>query len=330
MPVKDDVLGFLTEKKGEAVSGEGIASALGVSRGSVWKAINSLREEGFMIDAVTNKGYTLISDNNVLSAQTIKKYMSYEGFTDVIVLPTIDSTNNYLKKLAVKGAPEGTIALSEEQTAGKGRLGRRFESPKKTGIYISYLFRPRFSAEESLSITTIAAAAAARAIEDVTGRETKIKWVNDIYIDERKVCGILTEASVNFESGGLEYAVLGIGINVKYPEGGFPEEIRDIAGAIYDGECGDDIRCRIIAKLTDYVFEYYGQLPGTPHIEEYKKRSLLDGREVSFTIGDSEGSGIVRGIDDRLRLIVESADGEVRYFSAGEVNLKKSFLKRDS
>ncbi|MDO4459956.1 MAG: biotin--[acetyl-CoA-carboxylase] ligase [Clostridia bacterium] len=328
MSVKDDVLKFLLENKLEAVSGEEIASSLGVSRNAIWKAIKALRTEGYEIEAATNKGYTLVSDNNTLSEQGIRKHLNGNENIDLHILPVVDSTNNYIKRLAGDGSPEGVVAISEEQTAGKGRLGRKFESPKKTGIYMSILLRPTFSAEESLSITTIAAVATAKAIETVSGFETQIKWVNDIYMRERKVSGILTEASVNFESGKLEYAVLGIGINVKYPEGGFPDEISDIAGAVFEEECGDDIRCRIIAGIIDNFFEYYRKIPNSNHIEEYRSRSLLTGREISFIQGDEEKSGIVRDIDDDCHLLVEMPDGSIKEFSTGEVNIKKTFLKR--
>lgn len=325
MSVKDSVLEFLENNKGTALSGEEIAKNIGVSRNSVWKAIKVLKESGYRIDAVTNKGYTLVTNNDILSPQSIEKYL--DDKYNVLVYPTVDSTNNEAKKLAAKGSAEGTVVVSEEQTAGKGRLGRRFESPKKTGIYMSILLRPKFSAEESLFITTSAAVAVAKSIEKVSGKETKIKWVNDIYIDEKKICGILTEASINFESGGLEYAVVGIGINVKLPEGGFPSEIAHIAGAVYDYECGDDVRSRIIASVINTFFELYKKLPQKDYIEEYRKRSLLTGREVEFTAFDKENSGIVIDIDDEARLLVRLKDGTVHAFSTGEVTLKKSFLK---
>lgn len=331
MSVRTDVLSLLECSKGTPISGETIAKALYVSRNSVWKAIKALKNEGYQISAATNKGYTLISVNNILSAESIRKHMKYTGYTDIIVLPTVDSTNNYLKSAAVNGFPEGTIVISEEQTMGKGRLGRCFESPKKTGIYMSLLLRPSFSAQESLSITTVSAVATAKAIEEVAGKSTQIKWVNDIYMNEKKICGILTEASINFENGGLEYAIPGIGVNVKYPEGGFPAEISDIAGAIYDTECGDDLRCRIIAAIIDNFFYYYHSLPSKTYLNEYRTRSLLTGREITYTgslLDSKEDSGVVRGIDDEARLIVEKSDGTVKLLSAGEVTLKKNFLKR--
>ncbi len=328
MTVKQEVIKYMMEHKGEPFSGARIASALGVSRNSVWKAVSALRSEGYEINGTTNRGYTFISENNVLSKEGIVRFMKQKDRADVRVLQSVDSTNNYVKRLAADGEKEGVVVVSEEQTAGKGRLGRHFESPKKTGIYMSILLRPKFSAEKSLAITTIAAVAVARAIEDVTGYDTRIKWVNDIYLRGRKVVGILTEASVNFENAGLEYAVTGIGINVQYPEGGFPNEIKHIAGAIFTQECGDDTRCRIVARVLDYFFEYYDRMPNNSYIEEYRRRSLLTGREIAFTEGEVSRTGLVKGIDDECRLIVQMPDGEVRRFSTGEVSIKKTFLGR--
>ena len=327
MSIKDSVLTFLENSRGEPISGAAIAEKLQVSRNSVWKAINQLKAEGYMIEAATNRGYTLASSNDLLSTQSIMKYITCPEPLQIQVFPTIDSTNTQAKKYAAEGEGEGTIIISEEQTAGRGRLGRVFASPKKTGIYMSILLRPKFSAQEALSITTSAAVAVAKAIESVSGKGTKIKWVNDVYIEEKKICGILTEASLNFENGGLEYAVLGIGINVKTPEGGFPEEIKDIAGAVYDYECGDDVRSKISAAVINNFFGYYRTLPDNSYIKEYRSRSLLTGREVSYTLGDTEETGIVIGIDDEARLLIKLSDGSTKVFSAGEVSLKKSFLK---
>lgn len=328
MTVKQEVIKYMMEHKGEPFSGARIAAALGVSRNSVWKAVTALRGEGYEINGTTNKGYTFISSNNVLSVEGIQKFVQRKDRVDVRVLQSVDSTNNYVKRLAADGGEEGVVVVSEEQTAGKGRLGRHFESPKKTGIYMSILLRPKFSAEKSLAITTIAAVAVARAIEDVTGYDTRIKWVNDIYLRGRKVVGILTEASVNFENAGLEYAVTGIGINVQYPEGGFPEEIKHIAGAIFTEECADDTRCRIVARILDYFFDYYDRMPNNSYIEEYRRRSLLTGRDIAFTEGEVSKTGLVKGIDDECRLIVQMPDGEIRHFSTGEVSIKKTFLGR--
>lgn len=322
--VREMVLHFLEENKHEAVSGEEIASQLGVSRNAVWKAVKGLREAGYGIESVTNKGYTLVDSNNILSSQGIEKFLREPGRVQIEILPSVDSTNNYGKKLAAEDAPEGTVVISEQQTAGKGRLGRQFLSPPKTGLYMSLVLRPRFSAQESLSITTAAAVAVAQAVEEVSGREAQIKWVNDVYLEGKKICGILTEASLNFENGGLEYAVLGIGINVKEPEGGFPGELARVATAVFREECGDETRCRLAACVVNRFFAIYDQLPEKGFLEEYRRRSFLTGKEVTFTADGRERNGLVEGIDDEARLIV-TVEGGREYFSAGEVQLKKSF-----
>lgn len=323
MAVKDEVLAFLENNKGLAVSGEEIAGELGVTRNSVWKAIKSLKAEGYVIEGVTNRGYTLIDSKDILSAQSIRKYIKKAQDCQIIIMSTVDSTNNEAKSLAAKGAGEWTVVISEEQTAGKGRLGKRFSSPGKTGIYMSIVLRPAFSAADSLAITTAAAVAVARGVEDISKRKTQIKWVNDVFMDNLKICGILTEASMSFESGGLEYAVLGIGINVKRPEGGFPPELEGIAGAAYDTECGDETRSRIIAGVLDRFYECYVNLPDKGFLEEYRKRSMLTGKTIEFTAGGEPGTGVVEDIDGNAGLVVRLASGELKTFTSGEITLKK-------
>lgn len=327
MRVKDSVLKFLEDNTGSAVSGEHIAAELGVSRNSVWKAIKALKDDGYSIEAGTNKGYTLVSNNDIISAQSISKYLRNSGL-ELHVFPSVGSTNDVLKKFGSEGAPEGTVAISEEQTAGKGRLGRKFESPGRVGIYMSILLRPRFSAEESLSITTAAAVAVAGAIDEVTGERAKIKWVNDVYLHGYKVCGILTEASMSFESGGLDWVVLGIGINVIPPEGGFPENIRDVAGALFKEKCPADTRSRLAAAVLDHFMGFYAALPEKTYMEEYKSRSLLDGVEISYSSGSRSERGTVIGIDDNAKLVVRLENGEEQAYSTGEVNINKDFLKK--
>ena len=197
----------------------------------MWKAIQKLEEAGHKIRAVPKRGYTLAPESDVLTVQSVSRFLDTDMPVYLQVQTEVTSTNTLLKAQAEQGAPEGTVLIAESQTAGKGRLGRHFTSPPGTGIYFSLLLRPHCTAEKSLFITTTAAVAVCEAIEQVTGLNPQIKWVNDIYLNEKKVCGILTEASVDFENGGLNWAVLGIGINIAVPKEGFPEEIRSIAGA---------------------------------------------------------------------------------------------------
>lgn len=322
------VLELLEENNG-SLSGEEMAERLGVSRNSVWKAVKKLRETGYEIKAVTNRGYTLVSEGNVLSAANIRKRLTGAACCAAIdVRETVTSTNTVVKEMAEQGGPEGIVVIAEQQSAGKGRLGRSFYSPKGTGLYMSILLRPKFSAEESLSITTAAAVAVAGAVESVTGRSAKIKWVNDVYVDGYKICGILTEASIDFETQGLSYAVLGIGVNIREPEAGFSGELKEIAGALYQEDPPPGTRTAIAAEILNRFFGFYERLMEKTFLTEYKERSLLTGMKVSFFRGDRKQRGTVLGIDDQARLEVRLENGERVLFSAGEVNLDKEFLTR--
>ncbi len=325
MAIKSDILKELSTTEQEFISGEELAKKLGVSRNSVWKAVNALKKDGFDIRATTNKGYTLIANNNTLSTESVKNILK-DYKAPIFVYKSVTSTNDIAKQLASKGAEHGTIVISDEQTKGKGRMGRRFESPSKTGTYVSIILRPTFSAQEALYITTAAAVAVSQAIEEVSKKEAKIKWVNDVYIDNKKVSGILTEASTNFETGMLEYAVLGIGINVLAPQGGFPDEIKDIAGSVYEKDYPDNARIQIISSLIKNFFIHYDKLPEKEFIKIYKDKSLLTGKIVTFESFGNVCKGKVLGIDDEARLIIENEDKTQSLFSTGEVNIHKDFL----
>lgn len=327
MSVSDDVLKLLQKSSG-SLSGEEIAGRLKVSRNAVWKAVKKLQAEGYAISAKTNCGYTLLSESGVLSAANISRGLVGEAQKARIeVRETVSSTNTVLKELAEQGKPEGTVLIAKQQSAGKGRMGRSFFSPKGTGIYMSILLRPKFSAEESLSITTAAAVAVAKAVEELTGRKTMIKWVNDVYLDGYKICGILTEASLDFETRGLNYAVLGIGVNLQEPEGGFSEELKAVAGALYH-KAPPEAQGKLAAGILNHFFAFYQNLTERPFLQEYRKRSLLTGIQIRFLRGEESFSGKVLGIDENVRLLVELEDGTTTAISAGEVVIEKDFLER--
>ena len=322
MTTKGRLLELLESSRGEYLSGAAIAEKLCVTRTSVWKAAKSLRKEGYAISAVTNRGYMLKDDTDVLSAEGVNSYRK-GGFSgaDIEVYKCVGSTNALLRERAEAGAPEGTVILAAEQTAGRGRKGRSFFSPHDTGLYLSLLLRPDLPAERAVLITTAAAVAVCEAIEAVTGIPAGIKWVNDIFAGGKKVCGILTEASFSMESGGLSYAILGVGINVYEPEGGFPDELRDIAGALLKMRRAD-ARCRIAAEFLDRFFEIYRKLDSAEYVEEYRKRSIALGRRVSVLSPDGVKSAEAIDVDDECRLIVRYEDGTVSALSSGEISIK--------
>jgi len=325
MNVKEQVLDIFENHRGQFISGGELAAKLNVTRNAVWKAVKSLQDEGYQITAVTNKGYCLNDETDILSVQSIAKHLGkdYENFS-IEVFKTLDSTNNMLKTLAAAGEKEGKVVISEEQSAGKGRISRSFYSPAGTGLYMSLLLRPLFGPEKSSFITSAAATAVARAIERVSGCEAKIKWVNDIYCKGKKVCGILTEASMNLENGGLEYAVLGIGVNVSPPAQGFPEEIREIAASVFDQKpSGGDVRSQLAAEILKNFWEYYQTLGEKTFLREYRERSMIVGHEILVLQGDSSKRAMAMHIDDSCHLIVEYEDGSQETLSSGEISIRR-------
>lgn len=325
MEIAERVLELLRD--GGTISGEEIARQLDVSRNAVWKAVQKLRQEQYEIEASTNKGYRLVSESSVFSAESIRRLLGEDmDFIAIDVRDTVTSTNTVLKELAERGAHEGMVVVAEHQEQGKGRLGRTFYSPRSAGLYMSILLRPSISPEESLAITTAAAVAAAEAVSTATGREAKIKWVNDVYLDGKKICGILTEAAIDFENGKLNYAVLGIGVNIQEPPGGFPGELKNTAGALFREDPPAGVRTALAAGILKRFFGYYRALPAHSYMDEYKRRSLLTGLEITFRQGRQAWEGVVLGVDDEARLLVRLPDGQEKAFSAGEVAIVKRGL----
>lgn len=321
MGTKEKLLSLLEEKKGVYFSGEELAQALGVSRTAIWKAINTLRSAGYAIDAVQNRGYCLDVHTDILSASGIQSHLSCSGL-QIEVLPSTASTNALLRERAAEGAPEGLVILANEQTKGRGRLGRDFYSPPDTGIYMSLLLRPQgLEPGEAVRITTMAAVAACRAIASVSGREPQIKWVNDIYLNEKKVCGILTEASFHLESGSLEYAILGIGFNVSPPAGGFPEEIVQTAGAILNIQT-DEGKNRLAAAFLNAFLAIYRAEDSNAYAEEYRRRSLVIGKAVNVISPSGIRKAYALDVDRECRLIVRYEDGSVEQLSSAEVSIR--------
>ena len=319
MSVKSKILKILSDAEGRFVSGQSLGEQLYCSRNAVWKAIEALRQDGYKIDAVTNKGYALVG-GDVFSTEGISRYLTAPFTVDV--RESVSSTNDLLKAAAEQGADEGYVIAAVEQTGGKGRMGRSFFSPE-SGLYFSILLRPKISAQDSLMITTAAAVSVTRAIETVCGKSCGIKWVNDVFFDGLKICGILTEASVDFETGGLQYAVVGIGINIANPAADFPSELQGIAGALYDSmPQEEDIKNRLCGEILNCLYGYYRELPARTFMEEYKARSVLIGREINVIRGERTVGDVAVGIDDYARLLVRYKDGSEEYISAGEVSIR--------
>ncbi len=237
----------------------------------------------------------------------------------ILYFEEINSTNNYIKTKA--DSPEFLTVIANSQTSGKGRMNRNFHSPQNSGIYMSILLKPKFKAENSVLITAAAAVAVSEAIESLCPVNTKIKWVNDIFINNKKVCGILTEGSLN-PDGSFNYAVLGIGINAYMPKNNFPEEIRNIAGAVFKEE-KENLRNRLISLIINNFLRYYNDLEKRDFLEIYKQKSLVLGKEIVTP----NGKALALDIDDNCRLSVEYKNGEKQFLSSGEISIGVDFFE---
>ena len=323
MNVKSQLLKLLENNRDSHISGGALARELEVSRNAVWKAVESLRAEGYEISAVTNKGYRLENSGDILSGAGIMGHLKTPGVFKVETRKSVTSTNTVLREMAAKGAPEGTVIAAEEQTAGKGRQGRSFHSPAGHGVYFSILLRPRLKADHASLITSVAAVAAARAIEEILGVQVGIKWVNDLFVGDKKVCGILTEAVFDMESGLVESVVTGIGINVTKPADGLPDGLESVATALVDRSSGHDgERNRLIAATLDNFWEFYQDMPALKFLDEYRSRSIILGRDIYVLSGEDKKAARALEIDDECGLIVRYEDGVIATLSSGEVSVR--------
>lgn len=323
MTTKEALVRLFEVHKGEFFSGEEMAQVLGVTRAAIWKAVKALREEGYPIDAVPNKGYRLSETADILSAQGVRHYLAGAAQKlELSIVPEVTSTNTLLRQQANQGAPEGTVLLAGAQSGGRGRYGRSFYSPPETGLYMSLLLRPKnWTPQEAVKLTTMAAAALCEAIRSMGVEEVGIKWVNDIFVQGKKASGILTEASFDMESGCLEYAVLGVGVNVYPPSEGFPTELEGIAGAVFD-QPGEDRKNRLAAEFLNRMMEYYTGHDTCSYIEPYRAYSLVLGKMVQVLSSEGEREVTVLGIDDHCRLLVANSDGTEDCLSYGEIRIR--------
>lgn len=321
MTVKSRLLELLEKHKGETLSGEDIGRELSCTRAAVWKAVNSLRKEGYSIEAGPNKGYMLARESNLISAEGIRLFLKNPQ-VEIKIFDEISSTNLEAKQLAVSGkAGHGSFVVAMEQTAGRGRRGREFYSPKGSGIYLSIILEPQGTLEGSLLITTAAATAVYKAVKEVCGVELGIKWVNDLYKDNRKVCGILTEAVTDFESGNIEYAIVGIGLNLYVEQDAFPAELQGIAGGIYEDEQSAQIadRNRLAAQIVNQLLEETRELKLS---DEYVEHNIVPGNEITIIDNKSSRSASAIAICSDGKLLVQEADGTENRLSFGEISIK--------
>ena len=319
---KEHILQILREHPNTFISGASLAERLQLSRTAVWKAVCQLKAEGYEIEAVTNQGYRLLSGSDVLSVEGISRYLRHPWIRPQ-VFQVLTSTNTVLKSLAAEDAPAGIAVLAVEQTAGRGRLGRSFWSPYASGLYLSLLLRPDLGPADAPRLTSCAAVAVAEAVGELSGRDTGIKWVNDVYMNGKKICGILTEAGLDLESSRVNYVIVGIGINLRSPEGGFPEEIRQVAGAAFDGLSVPDLRSRLAALVLDRLTDYAADPFSDTLFDAYAKRSFIPGRKITILAPGKEpvpAEALRLNRDYSLQVRLE--DSSEQKLASGEVSIR--------
>lgn len=320
--MKGEILKALKETKGY-LSGQELCEKLGVSRTAVWKAVGQLKEDGYGIEAVRNKGYILRSVSNVLSKEELESVMKTEwaGKT-VVFFDKTDSTNVQARRQAEAGAPHGTLVVAEQQLGGKGRRGRNWESPSGVGIWMSMVLRPQIESVAAPMITLVMAMAAKTGIEAATGARAQIKWPNDLVLNEKKICGILTEMSTELTE--IQYVIPGIGINAAQTE--FPEEIRATATSILL-ETGKPVNRSLVIAETMKAFEtYYETFIKTQDmsglLDGYNKALVNLGREVCVLDPAGEYRGFCEGINAQGGLLVRLSDGTLKEVISGEVSVR--------
>lgn len=310
--IKDKVLKVLEKGRGEYFSGENLAKEIGVSRTSVNKAIKTLELDGYEIDAVTNKGYSLVG-GDILSETSVRCYLpeKYESIK-INFFKSTDSTNNEAKRVIYQ-EEKPSVFLADEQTGGRGRLGRTFYSPSGESIYLSLLVKP--NTNMGLKITSYVAVAVCRAIESLTSKKTEIKWVNDIFCDGKKVSGILCEGVSGFESNEIDAVVIGVGINCHVK---FTGELESIADNVLEDTTVT--RSELAAKVITDILDILEELDNDKVMDEYRKKSMVLSKEIRYLEMDKWHEGVVTNILNDGSLEINNGE---KIINSGEVTIRK-------
>lgn len=320
--MKSRILSKLRNAEGY-VSGQDLCEEFGVSRTAVWKAVNQLKEEGYEIEAVHNKGYRLLGWPDVISADEVKSRLSTSwAGCQVRYFDTLDSTNICAKRLAEEGAPNGTLVIADRQTAGRGRRGRQWETPKGTAIAMTILIRPDLRPEKASMLTLVMGMAVAKALNELLNLQCRIKWPNDVVLDGKKICGILTEMST--EINVINYVVIGCGINANITD--FPEELKDKAMSLCTAVGHEVNRAEVIQHCLEYLEKYYDIFEQAGDmsllLDEYNSMLVSVGSEVCVLETSGEYRGISEGINEAGELLVRREAGRVEKVYAGEVSVR--------
>lgn len=320
--MKEEILKMLRETDGY-ISGQELCNKFGVSRTAIWKVMKQLKEAGYNIEAQQNKGYHIVSAPDVMDAAELKSIWKPKWVgCEILYFDSIDSTNTKAQELAEKGYPSGTLVVADKQIAGKGRRGRNWESPSGCGIFMTLMLKPDINPNNASMLTLVSALAVAKALADITGKDAKIKWPNDIVIDGRKVCGILTEMSAQFDY--INNIVIGIGINVN--NSSFPEEISATASSLRLLSGGKKYRrAEIIEKIMEYFEKYYSIFLETEDlsalVDEYDAMLVNMKRQVKVLDPKEPFEGTAMGITKTGELIVDTWESR-KLVSSGEVSVR--------
>ena len=322
---KSDILTLLRNSR-DYVSGQQLCDQFGVSRTAVWKAINQLKEEGYRIEAVSHKGYRLLESPDVLSrSEVLSRLKTKWAGQQLFYLEETGSTNIDAKRYAEEGEPHGTTVIAEKQNAGRGRRGKYWESPPGSAIYMTIMLKPDFAPDKASMITLVMALSVAEAITEATGLQAGIKWPNDVVVNKKKVCGILTE--LNVETDYIRHVVIGVGINVNNgaPEE-FPEEIRETATSLRIEAGTPFSRAELLERVLERFEKNYDTFVTTLDlrllIEAYGRYLLNLNMEVNVLDPKGSYTGVARGISTTGELLVEKEDGEMKTVYAGEVSVR--------
>lgn len=313
MTTKEMTLALLAERTNEYISGEQIAEELGLSRAAVWKAIKSLQNEGYDIVAVRNRGYQLRDKVDVITAEDIEARLDFG--CKVIYYTEIDSTNTEAKRKINDGDNDTMLIVADKQTAGRGRQGKSFYSPAGTGIYMTFVIHPMSNLENAVTATTATAVAVCRAIEKLTDKKPQIKWVNDVYLDDKKICGILTEAITDFETQTVTSVIIGIGMNISTTK--FPQDVENASCLDADIRRSDLIAC-ITNELNAINKDGYNDF-----ISYYREHSMIIGRRIDYIQNGRVSHAIATAIDEFGGLEVELENGERLTLRSGEISIRR-------
>lgn len=322
--VKTKILSLMRDSDGY-VSGQELCVKLGVSRTAVWKAVNQLKEEGYEIEAVQNKGYKILHCPDINTESEIGSRLKTEwAGRSLICLDETSSTNVEAKRLAEEGVPHGTLVTADMQKQGRGRRGRSWQSEPGCGIYMSLLLRPSFSPDKAAMLTLVMALAVEEAITHLTGGQCGIKWPNDLVVNGKKVCGILTEMSAEMDY--IHNVVIGVGINVNLPESKIPKELKATVTSLMIEKGQSFSRAALIERVMYYFEKYYGLFIKTEDLSEmterYNSRLVNLGRQVLVLDPLGEYGGTAQGINSLGELLVKKEDGSIVNVYSGEVSIR--------